>query len=93
MLKDTTNILLFRGWNKQQCSSAPVMSLIVLMHSPDATFHNLAVLSYDTDRIMSLERDHTKSGRQYEMWFHNVEHLIGTCVYSNTKTQTAVMTL
>lgn len=61
------------------------------MHSPDATFHNLAVLSYDTDRIMSLDRDHTKSERQYEMWFHNAEHVIGTCVY--TETQTAVMTL
>lgn len=54
-------MLLFRGWNKQQYNSAPVMSLIVRIHAPEATFHSRAVPSYDTDKMMSLESDHTKS--------------------------------
>lgn len=63
-------MLLLRGWKRQQCSSAPVMSRIVRMHSPDATFHSRAVPSNETDRMISLERDQAKSenitAEQYE---------------------------
>jgi len=55
-------MLLLSGWKIQQCNSAPVMSLNVRIQAPDATFHSLAVPSYDTDRMISLDKDHTKSG-------------------------------
>ena len=54
-------MLLLSGWNVQQSSSDTLGSSRVRMHFPLATSHSLAVPSNDVDRIMSFDKDHSKS--------------------------------
>lgn len=59
-------MLLFKGWKTQQRSSAPKLSVMTRMHVPAATSQSLAVPSRETDKMTSLDKDHTKSEQEVE---------------------------
>lgn len=59
--KDTTTMLLLRGWKQHACRGACWGSETVRAHVPLLTVHRRAVASREDDKIRSLDRDQLKS--------------------------------
>jgi hypothetical protein len=61
MEKDTTIILLFRGWNLQDRTAQKKLSSKTRRHWPDEGFHSRDVPSTDAETMKSFATDQSKS--------------------------------
>lgn len=67
-------MLLLRGWNAHDISSAAILSSITLIHFPAAMSQTLAVASNETDKMTSLDNEKTKSEEKNRNNITNYKH-------------------